>query len=255
MFRFSKQYLKTTFFRPLSHFSLKNAVCEGAAVLVIGSTVTGTTVGSPPPLLYNCGVQFDNAGAAWYKFTGIGNPVTASMCNATTFDTKLSVFTGPCSNLMCVGGADDTPGCGRTSEMTFDTKFNESYYLLVHGFGTQRGTFSLTLSSLTSDFPGHNGAPPKPKDPLLVGAPQKETLVLNSTCETAFPLVPTATGTTVGGSTMGEPSIHYECGSNVSHSSGARWFKFPGSGYPVRASTCNAANFDTRIEVLSGNCR
>jgi hypothetical protein len=42
-------------------------------------------------------------------------------------------------------GNDD--GCGLQSSMTFDTEIGELYYVLVHGWGTNReGKFGLTVS-------------------------------------------------------------------------------------------------------------
>jgi hypothetical protein len=75
--------------------------------------------------------------------------VIASTCNAATFDTKISVFSGDCDDLVCVAGNDDTlPECrDGTSEIGFSTTMGTVYFILVHGFNTQTGDFELTLTS------------------------------------------------------------------------------------------------------------
>jgi hypothetical protein len=73
----------------------------------------------------------------------------ASLCsNFTDFDTKLSIFVGPCENLTCVDSDDD--GCGRPrgpSTVSWQSDARETYSILVHGFDNVVGKFALEVSS------------------------------------------------------------------------------------------------------------
>jgi hypothetical protein len=104
-----------------------------------------------------CGTFIEGPGL-WYKIlNGMPNntlPVVTSTCNAgTTFDTKISVFTGSsCEDLVCVGGDDDVGGaCGTSSAFSFTASALTEYWVLVHGVGsTSTGNFSLTIDATPS---------------------------------------------------------------------------------------------------------
>jgi hypothetical protein len=125
-----------------------NNECHSAIgpVFADDQVVLGSTVGASFDDVGVCSVSNTGPGV-WYFVFGTGERLKADTCNATTnFDTKLSVFTGlECGALECVGGNDD--GCGLQSSFTWDTEFGELYWVLVHGFDTNReGTFGLTVS-------------------------------------------------------------------------------------------------------------
>ena len=44
---------------------------------------------------------------------------TLSTCGTADFDTKISVYTGSCGELLCIGSNDDAGDCGVTSELIF----------------------------------------------------------------------------------------------------------------------------------------
>lgn len=74
----------------------------------------------------------------------------------------------------------------------------------------------------------------------------------NDTCDGAIPVaVPSVTGGATTGATTdtGTPT----CGSASVTSPGV-WYSFIGTGLTVTASTCNAANFDTKISILCKGC-
>jgi hypothetical protein len=97
---------------------------------------------------------------------GTGNTITVTTCDAsptTGYDTKLSVFCGPCDNLVCVGGNDDggTPDCQIPAGPNWKSRFSwcsapgQSYYVLVHGFGVGNfGPFNLIVSDGAPASPG-----------------------------------------------------------------------------------------------------
>ncbi|MEJ2594421.1 MAG: T9SS type A sorting domain-containing protein, partial [bacterium] len=50
-------------------------------------------------------------------------------------------------SLLCVGGVDDSPGCGGfTTEFTWPTTAGTTYNILIHGFGSATGNFDLTIT-------------------------------------------------------------------------------------------------------------
>jgi hypothetical protein len=111
-----------------------------------GDTLTATSdVGVAP----NCDTT-TGAPGVWYKFTdasGFAAEVALFTCSDdTNYDTKLSVYTGDPSDLICVVGNDDD--CftqPRHSTVAFLSDGNSTFYILVHGFGSSTGSFELTL--------------------------------------------------------------------------------------------------------------
>jgi hypothetical protein len=99
-----------------------------------------------------CGFSSAMHHGLWYTVTPTdAYYLTASTCNAygTVNDTKLSVYTGTCANLVCVGGQDDDSTCtGHTFRSTFAwcASAGVTYYILVGSYGTSYGTFQLDVS-------------------------------------------------------------------------------------------------------------
>jgi hypothetical protein len=122
-----------------------NDLCTNAAPISCGQTLNGTTTNATFDNVGTC-VTTNTGPGVWYSFVGGGTTTTLSTCNQATFDTKISVFNGSCGSLSCVAGNDDGGGCsGFTSEVSFPTVAGVTYYVLVHGFGTAEGDFSLTM--------------------------------------------------------------------------------------------------------------
>ena len=88
-----------------------------------------------------CVTALGTAPGLWYQFVGDGSPVTMSLCGS-SYDTKIGVFRGTCAALVCVTGNDDF--CGLQSQVTFTANAGVTYYVLVTGFGTATGNFTLT---------------------------------------------------------------------------------------------------------------
>ena len=135
-----------------------NDEIAGAVSVTCGSTTSGTTTnatqGSDESTF--CGTSVTTEGV-WYEFTGTGDQITASTCDAATFDTKISVYTGTSGSLTCVGGNDDFTGCtGGTSQVSFTSTVGTTYWILVHGFGGQTGDFDLSITCTTPPPPHTN---------------------------------------------------------------------------------------------------
>jgi hypothetical protein len=137
---------------------IANDVCSGAIVVGCGASVSGSTSslnGATNDLMpTQCGAASPDAtqtaNGVWYRYVGNDQTVTASLCTGTTYDSRISVYTGTCGTLTCVGGNDDA--CVLQSELTFNAFAGNDYYILVHGFGGSTGAFTLTISCATLCF-------------------------------------------------------------------------------------------------------
>lgn len=131
-----------------------NDLVENAELLACGNSVSGNTQCATSETLGTCGTTDGTGGGVWYRIVGNGNIITATTCNAgTDFDTKLRVFTGSPSSLSCVTGNDDFSGCttgpgiaGFKSLVSWCSVAGQDYYVLVHGFSTAEGNFTLETS-------------------------------------------------------------------------------------------------------------
>src|SRR5690606_16769821 len=115
--------------------------CENAIALACGDSVTGETLtatdsgGNPAPDVF-------------YKFTGTGSPqsVTISLCGGgTDYDSLLRVF-DDCDLLNQLAVNDDS--CGLQSEVTFFSDGTSTYYIMVEGFSSNAGNFSLDVTCI-----------------------------------------------------------------------------------------------------------
>jgi len=205
--------------------SVVNDLCANAVTVSCGSSTAGTTIGAFFDAVGTCGTT-NTAPGVWYKFVGTGDFVTASTCNAATFDTKISVFSGSCTALNCIGGVDDSPGCaGFTTQFSWSTVPGVDYFILVHGFGSATGNFTLSISCV----------------------PQFG----NDACTGALPIAcgGTVTGTTVGKNFDGVGT----CG--TTNTAPGVWYSFAGTGEAVTATTCNpGTTYDTKLSVFAGSC-
>ncbi|HRK82205.1 MAG TPA: BACON domain-containing protein [Saprospiraceae bacterium] len=132
-----------------------NTTCSTATTIACGQTLTGTTSGAPQNVSSCGGETLNTAPGLWYRYTASQTgQVTVTTCNSgTTFDTKIGVFSGTCSNLVCVDGNDDSSDAGcqlgdndRFSKVTFSATSGQTYYIYVTGFNANSGTFQLSLT-------------------------------------------------------------------------------------------------------------
>jgi hypothetical protein len=120
--------------------------CGGAIVVGNGSNGpfnNNTATNSPPA--WTCSGTFGNDVWFTYRATCTG-ATTFATCGANlTFDTALEVFSGVCGNLQSLGCNDDS--CGAGSQVTVATVAGQDYKVRVGGFGGNRGTFGLTITT------------------------------------------------------------------------------------------------------------
>ncbi len=119
----------------------ENDLCENAIAVecgdtIVGETLTATDSGENP------------APDVWYSFTGGEGTVTLSLCDGgTDYDSYLRVFDACGGNVVAVN--DDY--CGPQSFLSFISDGSSTYIIMVEGFGSNSGNFSLDVSCLLGD--------------------------------------------------------------------------------------------------------
>jgi|GEM_PF-3491819 len=121
-----------------------NDACGDAIPLPLDVEVAGTTSGAATDGLTTCGTSITAAGV-WYTLTAPeSGAITFSTCGTSAYDNKISVFRGSCGSLVCRGGNDDGANCaGNSAEVRIPVTGGETYLVLVHGFGTATGSFTM----------------------------------------------------------------------------------------------------------------
>ena len=153
--------MKKTLLSIISVFGITTAMaqadCASAVTVAIGSTTTAPAYtnenGTAPTNL--CGMG-NGAGAKgkWYKFTAAQNinmTVSTALAQNNNTDTRLIVYSGDCSNLVCFGANDDYNGA-YTSEVTFAATAGTTYTI----------AFDNRYSSAGFAFTVMQAAPPAP---------------------------------------------------------------------------------------------
>ncbi len=120
-----------------------NDSCSNAMPVVAGTTAW-TTVGSTNDSIIACGTSIDSAGGVWFSYLGNGSFVHASLCNGTSFDSKLSIYQGDCDSLVCVTGNNDS--CNTQSTVGWCSVDSIEYLIFVHGNGSAQGAFELEIT-------------------------------------------------------------------------------------------------------------
>jgi len=127
-----------------------NDACAGAITVAIPSATPGSTamaaLDTPPLCVYT-----PTAPGVWYKVVGNDHFITADIC-ISSFDNRMNVYSGDCANLVCVDGDDDDCDAPNAAgaKVTWCAALGVDYYILVHGYSTNTGTFTLTITDGTS---------------------------------------------------------------------------------------------------------
>lgn len=184
---------------PLTYDNIAGARTIECGTSEFGDTLTATSdVGVAP----NCDTT-TGAPGVWYKFTdasGFPTEVALFTCSDdTNYDTKLSVYTGDPSDLICVVGNDDD--CGLQSGVAFLSDGNSTFYILVHGWASSTGSFELTLECTLIPPPNDDIA--NAIDLMTVGCPFTDENV-------AMPAATNEAGTPAGCDINGANGVWYE---------------------------------------------
>ena len=204
-----------------------NDMCENAAALSEGFPTIGSTIDATFDNVGTCGTSNTSPGV-WYSFVpDVSEYIVASTCSLlTSYDSKISIFTGSCSSLSCIDGNDDNWGCGFRSEVTFFAEAGIEYSILVHGYEGDTGNFEIALSPIR---------------------------IANDVCQNAIEL---SAGSSIAGSTIGASSEGVAvCGTSNSPGGRGIWYLYEAKETElVTVSTCSFADFDTTLSVYSGSC-
>jgi hypothetical protein len=191
--------------------------------LAIGPPVIGDTLGANTNEEITCDGQLNSSPSVFYHVRGTGGNITASICEGTDFNARISILLGACDSLECIAHSDDD-GC----DLTWDSLAFQDYYVMIHGETIDDvGTFGLRL--ITTEAPANDECP-KALGPLQLD------------------------GTVIQGSTGGavvDTTVPF-CLSAVT--SPGVWYFVTGDGSTLQASLCDGASFDTRLSVYEGNC-
>ena len=118
-----------------------NSTCGNATTLSCGSTLAGTTVGTPGNAHNISGASISNYGV-WYTFIGDGNETTITVTDE-SYDVALEIASSdsPCSGIVHITEQDDP------ETYTFTTESGKYYYAYVAHYsstGTTTGTFNIS---------------------------------------------------------------------------------------------------------------
>jgi hypothetical protein len=139
---------------------LANDDCAGAIPVSCPGSCSATTVGSAnelPSVPTPCtgpggqegGQNYGITGpGVWYSVTSpIAQTLYADTVVGTSYDSKLLVYTGACATLSCVTVNDDiTATPTLRSKVAWQANAGQTYYILVTGFSTNTGTFTLRVT-------------------------------------------------------------------------------------------------------------
>lgn len=205
----------------------QGTACTSATFISCGQTVSGSTTGNnvstgTTASAPSCNTSVGTYGV-WYAMIGNGQQVDLATCGS-GYDTKIHVYTGSCGALTCVVGNDDA--CGFQSEVSFLSSIGTIYYVLVDGFLSGNGSYTLSASCTGSSVPNDfcSGAIPVNCGDVVSGSTDQATIDNAGTCVTSN----TAPGV---------------------------WYSIQGTGGPINANTCSAGtNYDTKLSVYTGSC-
>jgi len=185
-----------------------NDECAGAISMNCGDTVVGETDTATFDASAPVCVTGITAPGVWYEFTdttGLVTNYTLSMCDGgTDYDSKITVYSGDCGALACVVDNDDT--CGLQSEVSWQGDGLTTYYILVHGFGSATGNFSMALTC----------APVPPPNDMIVNSIDVD--------EIGFPYTDPAVAMPAATTENGNPA-----GCNIDGANGV-WYNFVPDG-------------------------
>jgi hypothetical protein len=130
-----------------------NDACRDAFDLatVIGTPIFGSNKNATVDPIDTCEAIIRNGRGLWYRMQGDGSRYVASTCDATDFDTQVSIYSGVCGRLQCRAGNDQFSACenGDQSKVAWYAEPGIEYLVYVHGRReTSAGIFQLTVASV-----------------------------------------------------------------------------------------------------------
>ena len=243
---------------PFTTYLANDNVCDAELITCssLGFGVPGTTINAHFEASYTpCNPAYGSVTTergVWYQFNGNNKEVKISTCDpVTSYDSRLTVYSGTCGSLSCVTANDDGPdgACddgatfGLESEVTFQAYLGTTYYIFVHGYQSGVG-----LSS-TGDF-------------ILSGTCTTlcSPIPTNDECASAqtFSSLPTTCGavnTKTGNTSCASPSVIAppSCGSAF-QTYNDLWYKFTATGATTNITGTFSSPVSPYAVIYSGAC-
>ncbi|CAB9506305.1 CHU large protein [Seminavis robusta] len=207
----------------------QNGQCPDAIEIESGETVEGTTsfglISSEDP----CDV-FPSAPGLWYSIQGTGE--TVALAVTADFDSQISLFSSTsssCNDLDCVASNDDLFQDLFGVDVLIDSglvetlELGEAYFILVDGWSTSAGNFSLIVQTVTEFVPDNDDCT------------NAESLELGETVSSSLLLATRV------------PDLPY-CGPGTNASVPGVFYTVEGTGSLMRASSNQLAS------VYTGDC-
>ena len=218
--------------------------CAGAvAIPAAGGTFSGTTAGTST-LAGSCA----NSGSAPERVFAwtptVSGAATIQTCNGaeTSYDSVVYVRSIDCASGPEVACNDDAAGCftnepndHHASRITTNVIAGRTYFIVVDGYATSRGDFSLTVTP-------PNAGGPSPTPTPVTGACQNPTVI-------------PAAGGTFSGTTSGTSSLAGTCADTGN--APERVFRWtPATSGSAIIQTCDAAGtaYDSVLYLRHGDC-
>jgi hypothetical protein len=134
------------------------------AVRISHFPFTATTSTALAPAATNNAFCAGNSHVVWYVFTARTNTALDADTLGSDYDTTLSAWTGPPSQLTQLACNDDGNALGQRSEIQFDVKAGQTVYLMVSSFlDSPGGNLHLSVASLVNrPRAGHCGHADQP---------------------------------------------------------------------------------------------
>lgn len=205
-----------------------NDSCHAALPYLIGDTATGSTVTATNDNTGNmCGTPAGGS-SVWYTIVGTGEEFRLSL-GGSDFDTKINVYTGTCSNLICEGGNDDNVaelGTHGPSYFSFLSTLSTTYLIQVSGYGIATGNYVLTSTADTLP-----------------------SVANNDSCHQALTVL---CGDNIAGHTYGATvDSGATCMTNMFT---GVWYRFVGTGEQVELDAWKSSTWTACLAVYTGTC-
>jgi hypothetical protein len=135
-----------------------NDLCPGTAIASLPYSTTGSTALANNNYA-NC-VGATSKDVVYSLTLGACTNVTVSTCGS-SFDTGLGVRTGgTCPGTTQVGCNDDFASCGTGSQLAFQAAAGTTYWIIVHGYAANSGTFALSVTGTACSGGGNSDVCP-----------------------------------------------------------------------------------------------
>ena len=146
---------------PSAAAQLVNDECDGALPIALGLVPGDTDQASDSPITGSCATFGGTIGAdVWFRYTPSENGLLllslVSGGGFASFDTVLSVFSGPCAGLSEVACNDDAGPFVLQSKVAAPVLMGQEYFIELGGWNGGTGQFELAVSFIPEAVPAND---------------------------------------------------------------------------------------------------